>query len=58
MRAMAKVIGTTMIHRGDRVMTLSDDGKHVQIVDAKVFNETHQVVSGPEATKPVPAAET
>lgn len=47
-RAKAKVIGAAMTSRHDQVMTVSDDGKHIKLVDSDKFNQT-QVIPGPEA---------
>jgi hypothetical protein len=38
LRAAAKIVATAMTSRRDRVVTLSSDGKHVELVDADKFN--------------------
>jgi hypothetical protein len=58
LRGMAKVIGATVISRHDQVMTLSEDGKHVELVDRTAFDATHQISeSEPKTTAPAPAVE-
>ena len=56
LRAKAKVIGAAMTSRHDQVMTVSDDGRHIKLVDADKFSASHQVVGSPEqeATGPPP----
>jgi hypothetical protein len=38
LRATAKVVGAAMTSRHDKVVTLSDDGKHIDLVDAGKFD--------------------
>lgn len=56
LRARVKVIGATMTSRHDQVMTVSDDGKHIELVDADKFSKTHQVIGGYEAEASGPSS--
>jgi hypothetical protein len=38
LRAKAKVVGAAMTSRRDRVVTLRDDGKHIDLVDSDKFD--------------------
>jgi len=38
LRARAKVVGAAMTSHRDKVVTLSDDGKHIDLVDANKFD--------------------
>jgi hypothetical protein len=56
LRARAKVIWAAMTSRHDQVMTVSDDGRHINLVGADKFSNTHQVVGGHETEATGPSA--
>lgn len=60
LRARAKVIWTAMISRQNHVITLSDDGRRINLVDADKFNATQQKTgdSGPGVKAPTQNTET
>ena len=41
LRARVKVVGTAMTSRGDKVIILSDDKKHIKLIGAGEFNAPH-----------------
>jgi hypothetical protein len=56
LRAKAKIIGTAMTSRHDKVMTVSNDGRRIELVDADEFSDTQRETGGPEAKAPAPNA--
>ena len=45
-----------MTSRHDKVMTVSNDGRRIELIDADEFSGTHRETGGPEARAPAPNA--